>query len=148
MIIYLIIVRPFDNFMTNIMHIYNEFLILFAFLSVLVSNSISIRADIEEVLGLITIIAIFISLLITWGLFLPKIVSNVLAIVSGTPKKGKAKSENDDKSKMNNEVGSKMDQIEVKAPTLRKTEVENERKAPNLKRKKGKEKLENTHISY
>ena len=149
MIAYLIILRPFDNFITNVIHIYNEFLILFAFLSVLVSNSISVRADTEELLGLITIIAIFISLLITWRVFLPKIVSSVLAIVTGAPKKKKeeAESKNNDKLKMNTEVDPNKNEIAVEVATLCRIEVSKNEKASNKERKKNKDKRNNLTIT-
>lgn len=71
----------------NVIHVYNELLLLFVFITVLILNSVEASAENEELWGLVIIVAIILSLLFTWGIFLPRIMKGAYKTVSQVFKK-------------------------------------------------------------
>jgi hypothetical protein len=101
---YLIIIRPFVDLLTNLMHIFNELVLLFSFVTIFVLDSVNAKADTEETWGLIILITVFISLLSCWGMFLPTTVAGVLAAVSNALKKDDSKAKGKKRKSKRDEI--------------------------------------------
>jgi len=71
---YIIYARPFEELVTNAINIYNETVISFTFISILIMNSCEFTENATKIWGWIIIIEILISLIITWyTTFIPAI---------------------------------------------------------------------------
>ena len=77
MIIYLIGVHPFIESSQNIIHIYNEFVILFSFVAILSLNLYQTNQSTTEFIGIIILILILISLIYTRISIVPDIYQDI-----------------------------------------------------------------------
>lgn len=99
MLLYLTLIRPFKDFVSNLMHIYNESLLLFVFATLLILNSASVTADTEETCGVVILVFIFISLFFSWTVFLLKLVKDLFGKKKANPAvEGKANGDSKNKA--------------------------------------------------
>eukprot|EP00826_Nyctotherus_ovalis_P045051 TRINITY_DN4930_c0_g1_i15.p1 TRINITY_DN4930_c0_g1~~TRINITY_DN4930_c0_g1_i15.p1 ORF type:complete len:209 (-),score=79.51 TRINITY_DN4930_c0_g1_i15:158-784(-) len=87
MLLYLLIFRPFEGRLNNVLYIFNEFIVLISFADILVLNSFPFSAGQVEAGGIVIICFVFVSLFFTWCLFLPGFVSGILTAVLDAVKK-------------------------------------------------------------
>ena len=91
--------------LNNIVYIYNEFVITFTFLCILVINMGNFTSDTVEIIGTVCIVFITTSLMITWALFLPGIFATIIkAIIGLCSKKPEEKNKKKKKGKKNANV--------------------------------------------
>jgi len=74
---YIIIVKPFNKAEGNFINIYNEFIIVFSFFSVLIMSNYELSDLIMNIWGWILTIPVIFSLLITWYFTLPEMVGQL-----------------------------------------------------------------------
>lgn len=71
MLAYLLLAKPFDGIINNVINIYNEILVLVCFLSVLTMNVISFSDTVTSIWGWILIGLILLSLCSIWIVTIP-----------------------------------------------------------------------------
>ena len=77
MLFYIIIVKPFDKAEGNFVNMYNEFVIVFSFFSVLIMSNYELSDLIMNIWGWILTIPVIFSLLITWYFTLPEMLGQL-----------------------------------------------------------------------
>lgn len=85
MLIYLLATRPFETVVDNVMHICNELLLLLVFVAIAVLNLIHTTADNEELCGIVILVGILLSLIFTWGVFIAKLLKDLLCKKQANP---------------------------------------------------------------
>jgi len=93
MLLYIIIIKPFDKSGGNFINTYNEFIIVFSFISVLIMSNYEIPDVIVNIWGWILTIPVILSLLITWYLTLPEMLGELKETITNcfTKKSDKVK---------------------------------------------------------
>ena len=105
MLLYIIILRPFDKVESNFINTYNELIIVFSFFSVVIMSNYKLSDSIINIWGWILTIPVIISLLITWCFILPEVFRQLKEAIINCFTKNKSKrakieqAENDDKTK-------------------------------------------------
>ena len=92
MLLYLCWFRPFTNTKVNAIQIFNESVILFAFLGILIINKVNPNNEVIDSFGVIVIVSIFVSLIATWIMILPKLLGDLKNTISRLCKKKTKKS--------------------------------------------------------
>jgi len=77
MLLYIIIIKPFDKTEGNFINMYNEFVIVFSFFSVLIMSNYEFSDLIMNIWGWILTIPVILSLLITWYFTLPEMLGEL-----------------------------------------------------------------------
>eukprot|EP00826_Nyctotherus_ovalis_P023161 TRINITY_DN17820_c0_g1_i1.p1 TRINITY_DN17820_c0_g1~~TRINITY_DN17820_c0_g1_i1.p1 ORF type:complete len:152 (-),score=17.99 TRINITY_DN17820_c0_g1_i1:255-710(-) len=93
MLLYLILVKPFDDFMSNIVNTYNELVILLTFGTVLLFNMIDVSTNTLEICGWTILVLMLISLILAWGQLLPPMIMGVVKMLKGVRSKSKGEAE-------------------------------------------------------
>lgn len=105
MFVYLIVVRPFNSLVNNVVNLYNEFILLFTFGSVLAFNIFSFDSNQLSICGWVILVFILLSLVLTWVLLIISVFNGILK----GPKKEKAKKDTREASEKVKEVKSDTD---------------------------------------
>ena len=87
MLLYFVWFRPFTDAKVNAIHIFNESIILFAFLGILLINIVKPDNEVIDFFGIIAIASIFVCLIATWIMILPKLLGNLKNTISTLCKK-------------------------------------------------------------
>ena len=78
MILYFLIVNPFDGILFNILYIFNELILLISFVTILIINEITIEESVMDSIGIFLISLILISLGVVWGLLVRSIYNDFI----------------------------------------------------------------------
>jgi len=81
MMLYLVIVRPFESNYDNLINIYNEFILLFGFCSAFIMNTMNISEFGVQIWGYFLTVLLLSSLLTTWILIMPTTVKQAIESV-------------------------------------------------------------------
>ena len=76
MIIYLLIVRPFETSITNFLNLFNELFLFILYFSIFLLNSFNSSIAFKEGVGWFLVVCIFMTLILTWVFILPKAIIN------------------------------------------------------------------------
>jgi hypothetical protein len=68
-------VQPFDDWLNNMINVYNELVIIITFISVLMMNTMNLPEQITNLWGWILVILILLPLLSVWIITIPGIIS-------------------------------------------------------------------------
>jgi len=110
MLLYIIIVKPFNKGEGNFINIYNEFIIVFSFFSVLIMSNYEFSDLIVNIWGWILTIPVVFSLLITWYFSLPQMIGELKETITNcfTKKPDKVKKKS---KKMKTEQAKNADKV-------------------------------------
>jgi len=109
MLFYIIIIKPFDKTEGNFINIYNEFVIVFSFFSVLIMSNYELPDLIVNIWGWILTIPVILSLLITWYFTLPEMLGELKKTITNCFTKESPKVEKKSK-KIEKEQGKNPDE--------------------------------------
>jgi len=94
MLLYTIIVKPFDKAESNFLNVYNELIIAFSFFSILIINNYELSDSMMNIWGWILTIPVIGSLFITWYFTLPKMLKELKETITNCFTKKSANVEN------------------------------------------------------